>query len=315
MPPLRNGLLVGASLSALLAVACSGGGGNSPTVVSGNIRTVSATARLDHSPTLWRLVRAWWRGEAVAQVPGVTVAIENPNDSAATDTQGFFRIETPRFGASTLLLGGSGVSARLPVTLPAGGELDLVNVDIVANEVKVEERRIQFEGPITGVDCSANLLQVLSGSLVAFRVRLVAGTAITDQDGRALRCVDLLNGNASVAGTVGDNGDVTAVSIVVNPISSKTPTPQDEVTGTVASLHCPTDLTVAAASGNVVVNLNGATSIKDQSGTSIACGNLLVGDAVDARGTLGSFGLNATEVDRLSPAATPTPGGTPTPKP
>jgi hypothetical protein len=219
-------------MSAALVVACSGGGGNSPTAVTGNVLTVSATARLQRSPSLWQLVRSWWSGEAVAQVPGVSVAIENTTATTSTDQQGFFRLETERFGASTLLFGAPGVAARLPVTIPAGGDLDLVNLEIAANEVTVGEQRIQFEGPITGVDCSANLLQVLSGSLVAFRVRLVAGTSITDQDGAALGCVDLGNGNASVAGTVGENGDVTAFSLVVNPTSRSTPTPQDAVQGT-----------------------------------------------------------------------------------
>jgi hypothetical protein len=225
-------------VSAALAVACSGGGGggNSPTAVTGNIVTASATARLERSPSLWRLVRSWWSGEAIAQVPGVSVAIENTTATTSTDEQGFFRLETERFGASTLLFGAPGVAARFPVTIPAGGDLNLVNLEIVANEVTVGEQRIQFEGPITGVDCSANLLQVLSGSLVAFRVRLVAGTSITNQDGAALGCVDLGNGNASVAGTVGEDGDVTAVSLIVNSASSNAPTPtateEDRVTPT-----------------------------------------------------------------------------------
>jgi hypothetical protein len=229
---------------AALAVACSGGGGgNSPTAVTGNVLTVSATARLQRSPSLWRMVRSWWNGEAVAQVPGVSVAIENTSATTATDEQGFFRLDTERFGPSTLLFGAPGVAARLPVTIPAGGELDLVNVEIAANEVTVGEQRIQFEGPITGIDCSANLLQVLSGSLVAFRVRLVAGTSITNENGAPLRCVDLVNGDASVAGTVGENGDVTAGSLIVNPTSSNTPTPPDTPTAmpTPSSTPTPSD--------------------------------------------------------------------------
>ena len=65
----------------------------------------------------------------------------------------------------------------------------------------------------------------------------------------------------------------------------------------------------------MTVDLSGATTIKYESGTSISCADLRAGDAVDARGTLGSFGLAATEVDRVAPAATPTPNGTPTPRP
>jgi hypothetical protein len=312
MPRSRSARAFGPLLLAALAVACSGGGGKSATVLTGNVRTASATAQLERSPSLWRLVRSWWSGEAVAQVPGVSVAIENTSDTTSTDTQGFFRFDTERFGASTLLFGAPGVAARFSILLPAGGEVDLVDIDIVGSKVTVGEQRIQFQGPITGIDCSANLLQVLSGSLVAFRVRLVAGTSITDQSGAPLSCVQLGNGQASVAGTVGDNGDVTAVSLVVNPTSSETPTPENEVQGTIAALGCPTSLTVATASGNVTVNLSGSSTIKDENGMAIGCGDLRGGDAVDARGTLDSFGLAATEVDRVAPAATPTPSRTPT---
>jgi len=301
---------------ALLAAGCSGGGDDrGPTIVSGNVRSVSATAKAHGLERLWQLVRAWWSAAAVAQVPGVTVAIENTNSTTSTDEQGFFRLEGDKFGPATIQFGAPSISARLPVTLPAGGELDLVNVDVVVDEVRVGETRIQFEGPITGVDCSANLLQVLSGGLVAFRVRLLTGTAITDEDGKPLRCVDLVSGTAEVAGTVGDNGDVTALTIRVNPVSSGTPTPEDVVEGSIGVLHCPTDLTVITSNGSVAVNLTGTTAIEDTDGSTIGCGDLIPGDGVRAKGTLGSFGLAATEVDRTGPAPTPTPGGTPTPHP
>lgn len=300
---------------AILVAGCSGGGDDRPpTIVTGNVRSTSATAQADGFERLWRLVRAWWSSDAVAQVPGVTVAIENTANTTTTDEQGFFRLEGDQFGAATIQFAAPGLSARLPVTLPAGGQLDLINVD-VDTEVRVGETRIEFEGPITGVDCSANLLQILSGGRVAFRVRLQTGTSITDQDGEPLRCIDLVSGTAEVAGTVDEDGDVIAVSLRVNPVTSTTPSPEDVVEGAVAVLHCPTELTVTTSSGSVDVNLSGSTLIKDMDGSTIGCGELIPGDGVRARGTLGSFGLAATRIDRTAPGPTPTPSGTPTPHP
>jgi hypothetical protein len=227
-------------LCALLVAGCGGGsgGGQPPTVVSGNIRSVSATAvaetRLDR---LWRMVQAWWSGEAVAQVPGITVAIVGSGNSTTSDEQGLFRLEGNQFGSAAVQFTGNGADATFPLTLPAGGEVDLIDVDVTGSRVKVAQVNIQMSGPITGIDCGALLLQVLSGSQVAFRVRLSATTSITNQDGAPLSCGDLVIGqSADVAGTVGDNGDVNAVSLseTASPSATATPgtTPTPEVTPT-----------------------------------------------------------------------------------
>jgi hypothetical protein len=111
------------------------------------------------------------------------------------------------------------------VTLPAGGELDLINVALSGSDIKVGRQRIHFSGPITGIDCQANLLQVLSGEQVAFRVRLQSGTVIVDDNGRPLSCTDLFAGsNADVRGTINSQGDVLALAMTVNATSTPTPT-------------------------------------------------------------------------------------------
>jgi hypothetical protein len=161
---------------------------------------------------------------------------------------------------------------------------------------------------VTGIDSQGDLLQVLSGELVAFRVRLQSSTVLVDQDGVPLSCGDLSTGpTAQVQGTVDSSGDVEAAQIQVSPATNAAPTPV-AVEGTVASLDCPTDLTVARnTGGDVVVNLNSTTQIRDPDGTSLACGNLASGDAVRVQGTQTSFGIDASTVERLSPAPAPTP--------
>ena len=223
-------------LCAVLAAGCGGGSGSSrpATVVSGNVRSVSAGAaaatRLDR---LWRVVQAWWSGEAVAQVPGITVAIVGSGNSTTTDEQGLFQLEGNQFGRAAIQFTGNGADASLPLTLPAGGEVDLIDVDVTGGQVKVGEERIRLSGPITGIDCGALLLQVLSGSQVAFRVRLSPTTSIVDQDGAPLSCINLVIGqNADVAGTVDDNGDVNAVSLSENTSPSRTATPTPGATPT-----------------------------------------------------------------------------------
>src|SRR4029077_20644091 len=130
-----------------------------------------------------------------------------------TDAQGFFRLEGNQFGPSVVRFTGNGADASLDVTLPAGGELDPVDVGLRGSQITVGEQRIHFDGPITGVDCQGSLLQVLSGEQVAFRVRLAQSTSIVDEDGAPLRCVDLVPGrDADVQGTVDENGDVHALS-------------------------------------------------------------------------------------------------------
>jgi hypothetical protein len=299
------------ALAALATVAaCSGGSGNgrSPTIVSGNV--VSASAGLSSRGALrrlWQLVAAWWRADAVAQVPGITVAIAGSSTAGTTDDLGFFRLEGNQFGPVVMQFTGNGANAGLPVTLPFGGELELINVALSGSEITVGEQRIHFEGPITGIDCQANLLQVLSGEQVAFRVRLQSGTSIVDENGERLSCDNLFTGRgADVQGTVNAQGDVLAVVIIVNPAPSAAPMPQTSE-GSIAALSCPTSMQLASGSGNLQVNISGSTQIRDTDGRSLQCTQLFVGDNVRVEGTETAFGVEASDIDRVAPPPTPTP--------
>jgi hypothetical protein len=307
----RRVLLPGlVSLFAVVLAACGGGGSSSRplTIVDGNVRSASAGTAREGVGNLWRLVREWTVAEAVAQVPGITVSIQASTNTTTTDSNGFFRLEGNQFGPSILQFVGNGANATLPVTLPAGGELDLIDVGLVGAKITIAEQRISFEGPITGIDCHGNLLQVLSGELVPFRVRLQSSTVLVDQNGAPISCGSLSTGpTAQVQGNVDSKGDVEATRIQVSPATNATPTPV-AVGGTVASLSCPTDLTVARNSGgNVQVNLSSSTEITDEGGGSLQCSNLGLGDNVQVQGTSTSFGIDASRVERVAPAPTPTP--------
>jgi Domain of unknown function (DUF5666) len=298
------------SLFAVLVAACGGGGsgGRPPTTVDGNVRSASAATARHGLGNLWRLVRAWTFAEAVAQVPGITVSIQASSTTTTTDSNGFFQLQGNNFGPATLQFTGNGADATLPVTLPAGGVLDLIDVDLVGSRITVSEQRISFEGPITGIDCRGNLLQVLSGELVPFRVRLESSTVIVDQSGAPLSCGSLSTGpTAQVQGNVDSRGDVEATLIQVTPATNATPTPV-AVAGTVASLDCPTDLIVSQNSGgNIQVNLSSSTQISDQGGASLQCSDLVPGDSLQVQGSQTSFGINASTVERVAPTPTPTP--------
>ncbi len=239
-------------------------------------------------------------------MPGITVSIQASTTTTTTDSNGFFRLEGNNFGPAVLQFTGNGANATLPVTLPSGGVLDLIDVDLVGSRITVSEQRISFEGPITGIDCRGNLLQVLSGELVPFRVRLQSSTVLVDQSGAPLSCGSLSTGpTAQVQGNVDSRGDVEAALVQVSPATNATPV---TVEGTVAALNCPTDLTVARNSGgNVQVNLSSTTQITDQGGASLQCGDLVPGNSVQVQGSQTSFGINASTVERLAPPPTPTP--------
>lgn len=298
---------------AVIVAGCGGGSGHRPpTIVAGNVRSASAGTARHGVGRIWQFVRFWTVSQAVAQVPGITVAIQGSSNATATDTNGFFRLTGNQFGPAVLQFTGNGADATLPVTLPSGGELDLVNVDVAGARITVAEQRIQFDGPITGIDCQGKLLQVLSGEQVPFRVRLRPSTAIVDENGAAVSCVDLVTGRTgNVEGTIDPNGDVIARQISLNPAPNTT---AQTLNGTIAALDCPIDVIVTPSQGaNVQVNIGGSTQISDVGGESLTCSELAVGDGVQVEGTQTTFGINASTLERVSPAPTPTPSPTPTP--
>ena len=240
-----------ASVSVLGLVALSfagcgggGGGGRDLTIVSGNVRSASGgSASLDGSRRgVWaRLASLFFGSEAIAQVPGITVAIANTDRSTVTDENGFFRMEVGQFGVVNLLFSGNGVNAGRTVVLPFGGSYQLIDVDIDGGDVTVGDEQITFEGPITAVDCNQNLIVVTSGGRVNFRVR-IGGAILRDEQGEEIACGELILGQgAEVFALVEQLETVIATEVQVNPDLVPTPTitptpePSPTVTATAAA--------------------------------------------------------------------------------
>ncbi len=216
-------------------------------MLAGNVLSASASASRGVD-RVWHLVRLWWRGEAIAQSPGVRVSIDGTPASGLTDVNGLFRIEGGFFGPANVRFTGNGADGVLPLTFPAGGLLQLDNVEIAGGTVTVQTRQIEFSGPLDAIDCQAGVLRVLSGALVAFRVFLQSGTAIVDERGQAIECDNLVTSRrAEVIGTVEPDGDVLAGLIesvpgvaVPTPTNTPIPTETPEPTATPTPTRTPT---------------------------------------------------------------------------
>lgn len=292
-------------LFALVAAACSGGsGGREPTVTTGNVRFVSASTSAAPRLRPWLAALRGWISEAVAQVPGITVSIDGSSASATTDDTGTFRIEGNQFGPSVIRFTGSGTEGTLAVTLPASGFLRLVNVEVTGTDVTVEEQRTEFRGPLTGVDCSADLLQILAGELVAFRVRIQSETVIQDGNGQTLSCQDLITGREMrVQGTIDSSGTVLATLLQMNPSGSSSSSVSFD--GSIESLDCPTEITVDRGStGMTRVEISASTDILGGTGNPTDCTDLTEGASVHVEGVAEGGDVTASQIRE---GASPTP--------
>jgi cell division septation protein DedD len=218
----------------IIGAACGGGGDDrDPTVIQGNVVSASAGTAARPSQSPWRLALRFVRGEAIAQAPGVTVSVVNTDRSTETDEEGLFRFEVGQFGAHNLRFAGNGADATLVAILPFGGTYELADVEVEGNDVTVDEQRITFRGPITGIDCQQRLLQVLSGQRVPYRVRLATGTIIRDEEGETLSCPELSMGReAEVFSLVEELDTVIATEIQLNPSRVPTATPSPSASPT-----------------------------------------------------------------------------------
>ena len=311
-----------ATVAVTTLAACSGGSpGRDETVVSGNVRSAVPIALASAPPTLWQRVTSWWRAEAVAQAPGIGVSIVGSTVSTTTDEAGFFRIDSRAFGEATLRFAAEGIDASLGVVLPAGGEFELVNVDLEGLRATVEEMRIHFSGPLTAVDCDGGLVQVLSGERVPFRLRIDSQTPFFDSEGRPIACTGLVLGrDADVQAVVNSGNDLRAISLQQGGGGGDgAPTPDVlDFTGAITATDCPAQIAVTRDGQTVVVAIESGTSILESGGAALACAALAAGDLVRVTGSEDAFGVSADSIERLppptaTPVASPTPTATATP--
>jgi hypothetical protein len=177
--------------------ACAEGGSRGSgitTIVTGNVATVETAA----SPG----------------IEGIRVAIEGTAAHDKTDSAGDFSVRGSFEGLVQLIfqVPGSG-QAQIAINVPAGGTLTLGNValDTEQGTVSAETQGVYFVGVITGVDCSAATLALVSVHHAAddtdsYVLQLDTST-VRNAQGMTLSCEQIPTGaQATVEGMVNPDG-------------------------------------------------------------------------------------------------------------
>lgn len=201
---------------ALLASSCAIDGGSSgtgiTTVTEGNVASVVATAA--SAPGMVQSFAEGAASAASSGLAGIEVSVDGTDLRDETDAAGTFRLSGDYESEVTIrfVRAQDHLEASLAVNVPAGGTLGLADVtlDAVTGTATPAAQSVSFDGTITGVDCGAGELQLVSaqrpddGDLYVVRL---AGSSIVDGAGRPVACTDLVTGeNASVSGSVETDG-------------------------------------------------------------------------------------------------------------
>jgi hypothetical protein len=187
----------------VLASCASDGGqrGTGITAVAGNVASV--------------------QGDTTGGVGGIEVSIEGTELRTTTDANGSFAL-TGAFGGDTALhFDRAVVSARLAVSAPAGGRIDVRDVvlDAATGSAAPGAVDVAFEGRIEALACDVGRVTCSSvhggdDDDDTYDVTL-NGSTLHDADGNALACADLATGDrldvdgAFVADGAIGNADVT----------------------------------------------------------------------------------------------------------
>lgn len=212
----------------LMLGSCALDGGSSgtgiTTVTEGNVASVATAAA--SAPGM---AGVSMHGDAAAPpaagdtLAGIVVSVDGTNVRDRTDASGSFRLSgdyesdvTIRFARAQ-----DGVEASLAVNVPAGGTLGLLDVtlDPASGTATPLAQSVFFDGVVTGIDCAAGQLQLVSAQRPddgdVYLVRL-AGSSIVDGAGRPAACASLATGqDATVSGSVNADGSFGDATIVV----------------------------------------------------------------------------------------------------
>lgn len=227
----RTALLLALAL-ALAACADGGSRGTGITTAQGNVAFVRSATRLERSPqSLLARLRDLLAGPRVATaqsaVEGITVRVEGTPLSGVTDTNGFFVLGGDFSGPVILLFQrpSDGTTARIGVSIPAGGVLTLVNLEVDgrSGRANAEREDLSFHGVVLATNCpseTADVVSRLRPQGESYTVRL-GGSALRDSQGAPLPCTALQGGTGvRVAGVVNRDGTISAVEARVENESS-----------------------------------------------------------------------------------------------
>ena len=204
------------------------------TGVFGNVTRVQMAARRDPSrgeaPRVLAQLRAFFAPEvesvagAQTDLQGISVAIEGTGIHGETDANGNFSVAGNFEGMVSLVfeLPNGGGQARIALNVPAGGTLTLNNVviDTEAEQAVAETQDVDFDAIITGIDCQALILTLVSsqesaGDVDHYTLRL-GTSSVQDSNGVPVPCADLRSGDAaSVQGRVDPDGTFGHATVVL----------------------------------------------------------------------------------------------------
>jgi hypothetical protein len=227
-----------AALLALILVlgGCAEGGSRGSgisTGIFGNVVDVQMAARAPRRAAQLRVVamlRTFFapQVESVAGaqtgLEGISVAVEGTAIHGETDANGNFSVAGNFEGMISLVfqLPNGGGLARIALNVPAGGSLTLNNVviDTEAEQAVAETQDVDFDAIITGIDCDARVLTMVSsqegpGDVDDYTLRLDT-SSVQDSNGVPVPCGDLRSGDrASVEGLVDPDGTFGHATVVL----------------------------------------------------------------------------------------------------
>lgn len=195
----------------LMLGSCDGGssGTGITTITAGNVTSVVTSAAND-------------------TLAGIAVSIEGTDVRDQTDASGAFRLSGDYASEVTIRFTRTddGIDASLAVNVPAGGTLGLndVTLDAASGSATPASQSVLFAGTITGIDCAADALALVSQQRPDdgdFYTVELASSSIVDQAGRSVPCSALTIGDdATVSGSVNPDGSFGDATIVLDDAGS-----------------------------------------------------------------------------------------------
>jgi hypothetical protein len=189
----------------LFLASCASDGGQRGTgisVAAGNVATVGATTS--------------------SALAGIEVSIEGTELHTMTNARGEFVLRGKFAGDTALRFerARDAVSARLPVSAPAGGRLDIHDVVLDASgTAEAELVEVAFEGSVESLACAAARVTLASvqraaDDLETYDVALT-GSRLVDAAGNPLTCADLqIDDRLDVRGVFIDDGTIGDADLV-----------------------------------------------------------------------------------------------------
>jgi hypothetical protein len=179
----------------LLLASCAADGGSSGTgitSVEGNVATIQRTGAMASALT----------AATPTGLGGIAVTVEGTDAAAETNADGDFVVRGKFEGRATLRFerAADAVDADMTIVVPLGGTLTLhdVQIDVAAQAAAAANRHVVFDALISGADCVAGTLSLVSVSneegAYVYRVDLTT-TFLHDAAATVVACEQLRAGD------------------------------------------------------------------------------------------------------------------------